>query len=311
MIARAKIAEMIAIGKPWLLLQSSPTSMRMKTLVGLSNNGTVIMWLRTQFKLALDIVEPTPFLLMLRPRSSAQQWVAAEDYRIEPTVPVFEFTDLYGNLCQRLVAQPGEFTVATSAEVMTADTLDTGTGAPFVLVQDLPDDVLNFLLPSRYCEAERFSQMTTEICADATPGYDQVASIVAWVASNIVYDYEGGHLLVSATEVNERGSGVCRDYAHLAIAMCRSVCIPARMVVGYLYELEPMDLHAWFEAYVGDRWYTFDVMRPLGTGGYVATGYGRDAADVAVFTQFGPPLIPRHLSVEVTEIERDVIGGSI
>lgn len=263
------------------------------------------MWLRTQFKLALDVIEPTPLLLMLRPRSGAQQWVAAEEYRLEPNVPVFEFTDLYGNLCQRLVAEPGVFRVETSAEVMTADTLETGAGAPFVLVQDLPDAALNFLLPSRYCEAERFSQMTAEICADAIPGYDQVAVIVDWVRQNITYDYEGGYLLVSATEVNERGTGVCRDYAHLAIAMCRSLCIPARMVVGYLHEIEPMDLHAWFEAYVGDRWYTFDVMRPLGTGGYVATGYGRDAADVAVFTQFGAPLIPEHLSVQVTQIERD------
>ncbi|MEP6391326.1 MAG: transglutaminase family protein [Halioglobus sp.] len=279
--------------------------------MGLFNNGTAIMWLRTQFTLAFDIIEPTPFLLMLRPRSGAQQWVATEDYRIEPSVPVFEFTDLYGNLCQRLVAQPGEFGIVTSAEVMTADTLDTGAGAPFVPVQDLPDDVLNFLLPSRYCETERFSQMTAEICADATPGYDQVAAIVAWVAESIVYDYEGGHLLVSAVEVNERGSGVCRDYAHLAIAMCRSLCIPARLVVGYLHELEPMDLHAWFEAYVGGRWYAFDVMRPLGTGGYVATGYGRDAADVAVFTQFGPPLIPRHLSVEVKRITREAAGDAI
>ena len=260
------------------------------------------MWLRTSCDLTFDVVEPTPFVLMLRPRSGLQQWVAAEEYRLEPYVPVSEFTDIYGNLCQRLVAQPGPFGVHTAAEVMTTDEFDSAPGAPFIEVQNLPDGVLNFLLPSRYCEADRFGQMAAEITADQSPGYDQVRAIVSWIRAHVSYEFEGSDLLVSAAEVNQRRCGVCRDYAHLAIAMCRALCIPARMVVGYLYQLEPMDLHAWVEAYVGDRWYAFDAMRPEGEGGYVAVGYGRDAADVAVFNQFGPALYPNSRRIGVSRI---------
>ena len=123
------------------------------------------MLLRTSCDLAFDITVPTPFILMLRPRSGAQQWVAKEEYRIKPSVPVFEFTDNYGNLCQRLIAPSGTFSVHTSAEVVTADQIDQGFGAPFVEIQNLPDAVLSFLLPSRYCESDRFNQMAGEITA--------------------------------------------------------------------------------------------------------------------------------------------------
>lgn len=246
------------------------------------------MRLYTSCDLAFEIPTPTPFVLMLRPRSGMQQWITREEYRLVPSVPVFEFTDNYGNLCQRLVAPPGIFTVYTSAEVVTADEVDQAPGAPFVAVQDLPDAELSYLLPSRYCESDRFGQMATEITADQLVGYDQVAAIVAWLRANILFAPGSSNVPVSAVEVNIKQSGVCRDFAHLGIALCRSLTIPARMVVGYLYELEPMDLHAWFEAYVGGRWYTFDATQAEMKGGYVVLGYGRDAADVAVYNQFGP-----------------------
>ena len=111
----------------------------------------------------------------------------------------------------------------------------------------------------------------------------------------------------SAIEVNARGWGVCRDLAHLGIALCRGISIPARMVVGYLYGLEPMDMHAWFEAYVGGRWYCFDATQNAAqasmNGGYVAIGYGRDAADVAVYNQFGPAVYPAAQTVSVQRIQ--------
>ena len=107
------------------------------------------MWLQVSCDLEFDISEPMPFVLMLRPRSGAQQWIAREEYRLEPSVPVFEFTDDYGNLCQRLIAPTGYFTVRTSAEVMTEDYVDQAYGAPFVEIQNLPDPVLSYLLPSR------------------------------------------------------------------------------------------------------------------------------------------------------------------
>jgi len=243
-----------------------------------------------------------PFVLMLRPRSGAQQWIAREEYRLEPSVPVFEFTDSYGNLCQRLVAPAGVFTVSTSADVMTADHVDHGFGAPFVEIQNLPDPVLSYLLPSRYCESDRFHQMAAEITAGQQLGYDQVAAIVTWLRSAIRYCPGSSDAPVSAAEVNSRQVGVCRDLAHLGIALCRSISIPARMVVGYLYGLEPMDLHAWFEAYVGGRWYSFDATQSTRTGGYVAVGYGRDAADVAVYNQFGPAVYPTAQIVRVDHI---------
>ncbi|WP_455222970.1 transglutaminase domain-containing protein [Kaarinaea lacus] len=262
------------------------------------------MWLRTSCNFTFDITMPVPLVLMLRPRSGAQQWIAREEYMLEPSVPVFEFTDAYGNLCQRLIAPVGAFAVRTAAEVMTADTVDRAFGAPFVEVQNLPDAVLSYLLPSRYCESDRFHQMATEITAGRQLGYDQVAAIVSWLRDNISYQPGSSDSPISAVEVNTRQTGVCRDLAHLGIALSRGLSIPARMVVGYLYGLEPMDLHAWFEAYVGGRWYTFDATQAELKGGYVAVGYGRDAADVAVYNQFGPAIYPTAQFVQVERIER-------
>ena len=250
------------------------------------------MWLQTSCELQFIIDLPTPFVLMLRPRSGAQQWIASEEYLLYPSVPAFEFTDDYGNLCQRLVAPPGDFTIYTSARIMTADSVDCEPGGPFVDIQSLPDNVLKYLLPSRYCESDRFGSMAMEITAEQRPGYDQVAEIERWLKTTICYVPGSSFLPLSAIEVNQQQSGVCRDLAHLGVALCRSLSIPARMVVGYLYGLEPMELHAWFEAYVGGRWYTFDATQETKSGGYVSIGYGRDAADVAIYNQFGPAVSP-------------------
>jgi hypothetical protein len=121
------------------------------------------MWLRTSCDLTFQINAPIPFVSMLRPRSGAQQWIAREEYRLEPSVPVFEFTDGYGNLCQRLIAPAGTFEICTNADVMTADHVDQGYGVPFVDVQNLPNPVLSYLLPSRCCASDRFHQMAAEI----------------------------------------------------------------------------------------------------------------------------------------------------
>ena len=261
------------------------------------------MWLRTSCELTFDITIPTPFILMLRLRSGAQQWVASEEYRLMPSVPVYEFTDHYGNLCQRLIAPSGAFAVATSADVMTADRVDQAPGAPFVDIEFLPDAVLSYLLPSRYCESDRFGRMATEIAAGQLLGYNQVKAIETWLRTTIRYEPGSSEIPVSAAEVNSRQWGVCRDLSHLGIALCRSLSIPARLVVGYLYGLEPMDLHAWFEAYVDGRWYTFDATQAELSGGYVAIGYGRDAADVAIYNQFGPPVYPKTHNISVQRIE--------
>lgn len=264
------------------------------------------MWLRTSCNLTFNITVPTPFVLMLRPRSGAQQWVALEEYNIFPNVSVFEFTDTYGNFCQRLIAPPGDFAISTVAEVMIADDVDQSPGAEFVEIKNLPNGVLGYLLPSRYCQSDRFSQMAVAITAGKKLGYDQVTAITEWLRDTIHFTPNRSNIAVSAIEVNNRGWGVCRDLSHLGIAMCRSLSIPARMVVGYFYGLKPMDLHAWFEVYVGGRWYLFDATQKEMRGGYVAIGYGRDAADVAVYNQFGPALFPVSQQINVEKINQPI-----
>jgi transglutaminase-like putative cysteine protease len=236
---------------------------------------------------------------MLRPRSGIQQWVAREAYTLSPSVPVEEYTDIFSNLCQRMVAPAGEFSVHTTADVMTADVVEKAPGACFVEIQNLPDTVLLYLLPSRYCESDRFGDLAREIVDGVQPGYDQVYRISSWIRSSIRYTPGSSVFPLSAVEVNVQGEGVCRDLAHLGIALCRSISIPARLVVGFLYGLEPMDLHAWFEAYVGGRWYTFDPTEDVVRGGRLAVAYGRDAADVSVYHQFGPPAIFSAMDVRV------------
>lgn len=261
------------------------------------------MWLRVGCELTFDIEVATPFILMLRPRSGAQQWVQRDEYKITPNVPIIEYTDDYGNLCQRLIAPPGHFSVHTKADVKIEDYVKVCPEAPFVEIQNLPSSVLSYLLPSRYCESDRFNDLAISITANQIPGYDQVAAIETWLRNTISFIPGSSDFPISAVEVNLRQTGVCRDLAHLGIALCRSLSIPARMVVGYLHHLNPMDMHAWFEAYVGESWYTFDATQTGVKGGYVAIGYGHDAADVAVFNQFGPAVYPINQKVTVKRLK--------
>ncbi len=258
------------------------------------------MWLHASTRLEFDTAVPTPFLLMLRPRSGSQQWIGREQYLLEPTVPVIEFTDGFGNLCQRLVAPAGGLSIRASADVQCPDSADKGPGAGFVEVQLLPEEVLPFLLPSRYCESDLFYDQASTLTANCLPGWNQVAAIVDHIAGSIRFTPGSGDLLRSAREVDGAADGVCRDMAHLGITLTRALSIPARMVVGYLETLAPMDLHAWFEAYVGGRWYTFDPSRGNDlAGGRIAIAYGRDAADVAISTQFGDPAPLTSMEVNV------------
>ncbi|WP_421827942.1 transglutaminase family protein [Larkinella sp.] len=238
-------------------------------------------------ELLYEVPAPAPVVLMLRPRSGAGQWVISEEYQIEPSIPVIEYTDPYGNLCQRLMAPEGKFKIQISLVVETADEIDTAPGAPFVPVQDLPDDTLQFLLPSRYCQSDRLGALAAEITETALPGYDQVEAIRSWIQTRVTYQYGTSDASTSAVETAEKRIGVCRDFAHLGISLCRSINIPARMVVGYLHLLEPMDLHAWFEAFIDGRWYTFDATQKEPRGNRIVVAYGRDAADVALATQYG------------------------
>ncbi len=257
------------------------------------------MKLKVSCELHFESVESSFLILMLRPFRGYQQWVNSEIYNIEPAIPLIESTDSFGNACQHLLAPIGNFLIYTSAEVMVADNIDVAFGAYFVDIQNLPNDVLRFLLPSRYCESDRFGDLAREITADALLGYDQVSKINEWVRASIDYTPGTSEFPLSATEIHHLGHGVCRDLAQVAIALCRSISIPARLVVGYLHNLQPMDLHAWFEAYIGDRWYTFDPTQQAPCGGRVIIAFGRDAADVAIFHQFGSGCLLNSMDVRV------------
>src|SRR4051794_18325293 len=196
------------------------------------------MYLRASCELAFESSAPTPMVLMLRPRSGIGQWVAQEIYALTPTVHVSEYVDSYGNLCQRLVAPIGKFHIRTDMGVETADMIDIEAGAPFVPVQDLSDGVLHFLLPSRYCQSDMLGDRAQQIVKGFAAGYNQVEAIRAWIHTNIEYRYGASDATTSARDTVEARSGVCRDFAHLGMALCRSLSIPARMVVGYFYQLE-------------------------------------------------------------------------
>lgn len=253
------------------------------------------MYLNAGCELTYEITGPTPFVLMLKPRSGYGQWVSQERYTLSQNVPVIEFVDSYGNLCHRLVADTGRFVITARAGVETSPTIDVHFGAHFTPVQELPDNALQFLLPSRYCQSDLLGKLAAQITAGIPAAYDQVEAIRNWIHLNVEYRYNTSNTLTTALDTANQRVGVCRDFAHLGIALCRSMTIPARMVVGYLHELKPMDLHAWFEAFIGGRWYTFDATQAEPRGGRIIIAYGRDAADVALATQFGPATLTEML----------------
>jgi transglutaminase-like putative cysteine protease len=256
------------------------------------------MLIRASCDIALEFVEPTAMILMLRPRSGASQWVCRDEFTFSREVNVIEYVDGYGNLAQRLVAPQGEFSIHSSVDVETTEDMDSDPGAGFVNIEALPESVLSYLVPTRYCESERFMEITRDIIGNAQHGYQQISRITDWIRENVEYRPMSGEVLLSAEEVRQQRHGVCRDLAHLGIAMCRSISIPARLVVGYLHGLTPMTLHAWFEAYVGYRWYAFDPSQSALSGGRVVIAYGRDSADVPIYHQFG--LLPLYSTLDVS-----------
>jgi transglutaminase-like putative cysteine protease len=251
-------------------------------------------------EMTLTADAPTPIIAMLRPRSGLAQWVASETYDLEPFVPVVEYVDVFGNLCQRLVAPKGTFRISVHARVETSASIAIQKGAAFTPIPELPDDTLQYLLPSRYCPSDRLDGKAREIVRDAKPGYDQVEAIRAFIHANLEYKYGVSDGSTDALQTLEDGAGVCRDFSHVGVALTRALLIPARVVVGFLHRLDPMDMHAWFEAFVGGRWYTFDATQAEPRGGRIAVAYGRDAADVALFSEYGPVKVKK-MSVTVRE----------
>jgi transglutaminase-like putative cysteine protease len=246
-------------------------------------------------------LEDVTAVFMLRPRSGWAQWVMREEFHIHPQVPVIEFTDVYGNLCQRVVMPTGNFRLMVSYRVQVADEVDADADAPLMKVQDLPTDVHHFLLPSRYCQSDCLGALAHSITDTFSGTYQKIAQIQYWIHQNVAYCSGSSDSSTSAIDTANHRQGVCRDFAHLGISLCRALDVPARMVVGFLNELQPMDLHAWYEAFIDGRWYVFDPTQPATTGNRIVIAYGRDAADVALATLFGNFQL-RHMAVSVTPV---------
>jgi transglutaminase-like putative cysteine protease len=257
------------------------------------------MKLRVTCQIVYECPANVPLILMLHPQSGAAQQILCEDFSLAPKTKFSEYNDIYGNLCQRLISPIGNFKILSSALVETSDKIDVNFAAKTLSIEGLPDFTLIYLLPSRYCESDKFLFMAGEIIRNFQTGYEKVNAICQWVRSNVVYQYGYSSSSSSACDINISRIGVCRDFSHLCISLCRAVNIPARMVVGYLYDLEPMDLHAWFEVYLQNQWFTFDATQVEPKGNRVVMAYGRDASDVAFATQFGNIFLKNmHVSVE-------------
>jgi transglutaminase-like putative cysteine protease len=208
--------------------------------------------------------------------------------------PSSTYIDTYGNRCRRVTFDPGDATVTYLARVTVSDELDDiHEGAQLSQPQDLPDEVLYFLMASRYCESDRLSDLAWSQFGTIQSGWARVQSICDWVHGRTTFQYGSSSPEYSAVSILDRGIGVCRDFTHLAIALCRAVNIPARYVFGYLPDIgvpDPgvkMDFCAWMEVFLDGRWFTFDPRNNQRRVGRVVIGRGRDAADVAMVTSFG------------------------
>ena len=256
------------------------------------------MRLKAMCDIEISAKQDCPTVAMLRPSSGLAQWLASEAYYFEPHVPSTEYVDSFGNLCQRFVVPQGRMRIRVDVVVDTETVIAVDPNAPCTPVDQVPDAALQFLLQSRYCPSDKMQDRARELVAGVAPGYAQVEAIRAWIHDNLAYRYGVSDAATDALDTLAQGAGVCRDFAHVGIGLCRALQIPARMVVGYLYQLDPMDMHAWFEAFVGGRWYTFDATQDAPRGGRIVVAYGRDAADVAFLSNYGE-LTTERLTVQV------------
>jgi transglutaminase-like putative cysteine protease len=271
------------------------------------------MLIRYGYEIAITCAQPTPIICMMSVQADRlHDLVAPEVATTTPFVPVVTYHDSYGNLCRRLVAPAGDFVLMGDATIN-----DCGGSDPVYLdakeipVAELPNEVLMFLIGSRYCETDLLNQAAWDLFGGLAPGWARVQAICDFVHNHIVFDYQKACATRSAFEVFEGRIGVCRDFAHLAVALCRCMSIPARYVNGHLGDIgvpvvDPMDFSAWIEVYIGGEWRTFDPRNNVPRIGRVVVARGRDAADVAMITSFGPHLLK---SFRVWTYEVDSAAG--
>ncbi len=259
------------------------------------------MHIRVGFEIVYEFVVRTPMVLMLNVHPSR-------------ALPITRYLDTFGNVCTRLVAPAGELTISADALIA-----DSGMPDPVDLaarqqeIAELPHDTLVFLLGSRYCETEPLMDLAWSRFSSTLAGWSRVQAICDFVHSHVHFGYQHARATRTAVEVLGERRGVCRDFAHLAIALCRCMNIPARYCTGYLGDIgvppepEPMDFSAWFEVYLGGRWHAFDARHNVPRIGRVVMARGRDAADVAFSTTFGANVLKRFI-VRSDEVQPSGVG---
>ena len=264
-------------------------------------------------RLGYDIQFDTPFaapmvgMLHVHP-SRVANLHEPDELRTDPAVPIELYTDSFGNVCSRFVAPAGGIRIYNLTLIEDSGLPDPdGWDALQIPVEKLPAEVLRYLLASRYCEVDLLSNTAVELFGDTPPGWERVRAICTWVHRKVTFGYAFARPTRTALDVYTERVGVCRDFQHLAITFCRALNIPARYATGYLGDIgvpvsdTPMDFSAWFEVYLGDRWWTFDARHNVARIGRVLMATGRDAADVAITTAFGSAPL-RSFSVITDEV---------
>ena len=253
------------------------------------------MRLRLGCRMRFGLAAPTPMILLLNVHYSRAGDLERPDLLItDPAVPVESYRDAFGNWCNRLVAPAGALTVSTEGVIRDAGLSDpVDPSAEQTPVERLPSETLLYLLPSRYCEADKLGDFAWAQFGAGPLGWPRVQAVCDFVHNHVRFAYEESRPTRTAAETLSEGVGVCRDFAHLAIALCRSLNIPARYCTGYVSDIDqpppypPMDFAAWIEVYLGGRWWTFDPRNNDARFGRVLIARGRDAADVPLTHSFG------------------------
>ena len=254
------------------------------------------MQFRIGYELVYSFPQPTPIILVVNVHDSRlSDLVVLDRLTVDPPVATSGYRDVFGNQCNRILAPAGRLRVTADAMIRDSGRPDEIMSAiAHVAVEDLPAETLLFLLGSRYCETDLLSETAWQLFSGSAPGYARVQAICDYVHNHIYFNYQNARASRSAAEAYREGTGVCRDYAHLAIAFCRCMNIPARYCTGYLSDLgtplpyPPGDFAAWFEAWIDGRWHLFDPRNNVPRIGRVLMARGRDASDVAIATTFGP-----------------------
>jgi transglutaminase-like putative cysteine protease len=254
------------------------------------------MRIQAGYDIAYDLAQPTSMILMLTVHPSrAPDLLSTHSIEFNRNVNARDYRDCFGNVCTRVLAPAGRLEFSSNFLIKDSGRADEiAPHAAQIDIDRLPDDALQFLLPSRYCDTEALSDLAWSLFGKTKPGWQRVQAISDYVNGRITFGYHHARSDRTASEGHDERKGVCRDFAHLAVTLCRCMNIPARYCTGYLGDIgvpkdpAPMDFSAWFEVLLGDRWYAFDARHNKPRIGRIVIARGRDAADVAISTSFGP-----------------------